>query len=62
MGGIEASLASARAKSKAHVKRQKVADLVEQRRREREAAANKASMSDDVKTPSTDPASHHCPA
>ena len=44
------------------VKRQKVADLLEQRRRERDASATKTSTSDDVKTPLTDPASHLCTA
>ena len=38
------------------VTRQKVADLLEQRRREREAAATKTSTSDDAK-PLADPAS-----
>ena len=44
------------------VKRQKVADLLEQRRRERDASVTKPSASDDVKTPLTDPASHICTA
>ena len=44
------------------VKRQKVADLLEQRRREREAASKKSSTSDDAKVPPTDPASHLCTA
>ena len=44
------------------VKREKVADLLEQRRREREAAAKKASTSDDAKVPPTDLASHFCTA
>ena len=39
------------------VKRQNVADLLEQRRCERQAVAKRASTSDDVKTPPTDPAS-----
>ena len=42
------------------VKRQKVADLLKQRRREREAASKKASTSDEVKTPPTYPTSQVC--
>ena len=44
------------------VKRQKVADLLEQRRREREAAVKKPPTSDDAKAPPIDPASHLCTA
>ena len=44
------------------VKRQKVADLLDQRRREREAAFKKASTSNDAKVSPTDPASHLCTA
>ena len=44
------------------VKRQKVADLLKQRCRERKAAAKKASTSDDAKIPPTDPASQLCTA
>ena len=44
------------------VKRQKLADLLEQRRREREAASKKASTSDNAKAPPTDPASQICTA
>ena len=44
------------------VKRQKVADLLEQRCREREAAAKKTPTSDEAKTPLTDPASQLCTA
>ena len=44
------------------VKRQKVADLLELRRREREAASKKSSTSDDAKAPPIDPASHFCTA
>ena len=43
------------------VKRQKVADLLEQRRRERDASATKTSTSDDAK-PLADPASQICTA
>ena len=44
------------------VKRQKVADLLEQRRRERDASAKKTSTSDDAKAPLPDPASQLCTA
>ena len=44
------------------VKPQKVADLLDQRHRDREAAAKKTSTSDDAKIPPTDPASQLCTA